>query len=101
MRPESAADRYSRQDLLCIGLLGAVQNLHAAGASRKPSAMGVHIKHVETTSSKRVATMRKGDRGEISHGWNLASPHLLPRRSTREGGRLWILAEGVEVPVGT
>ena len=42
-----------------VGLLGGVQNLHAAGASREPSALGIHLKKVETIRDKRVAAVLK------------------------------------------
>ncbi|GAB1319241.1 RDD domain-containing protein [Madurella fahalii] len=45
--------------LLAVGLLGGVQNLHAAGASRKPSALGIHLKKVKTVRDKRVAAVLK------------------------------------------
>ncbi|KAH6627466.1 hypothetical protein F5144DRAFT_273344 [Chaetomium tenue] len=45
--------------LLCVGLIGGIQNLHAAGASRKPSALGIHLKHLETVRDKRVAAVLK------------------------------------------
>ena len=55
---------YSRADmtvpdLLGIGLLGSMQNLVAAGATRTPSALGVHIHHIETIRGKSVATVLK------------------------------------------
>lgn len=46
-------------DLLGIGFLGSIQNLVAAGASRKPSALGIHLKHIDTIRGKRVADILK------------------------------------------
>lgn len=45
--------------LLGIGLIGGIQNLHAAGASRKPGALGIHLKELEKISDKRVAAVLK------------------------------------------
>lgn len=45
--------------LLGIGLLGSIQNLVAAGASRKPSALGIHIKPLETIKGPSVAKVLK------------------------------------------
>jgi len=42
-------------DLLGIGLLGSIQNVVAAGAPRSPSAMGFHIRLVETITGSSVA----------------------------------------------
>jgi hypothetical protein len=40
-------------------LLGSIQNLLAAGVSRKPSALGIHLKHIDTIRAKRVADVLK------------------------------------------
>lgn len=46
-------------DLLGIGLLGSIQTLLAAGVHRHPSAMDIHLKHIETISAptSTVGTM--------------------------------------------
>lgn len=46
-------------DLLRIGFLGSIQNLVAAGASRKPSALGIYLKHIDTIRGKQVADILK------------------------------------------
>ncbi|KAL7956780.1 hypothetical protein V8C34DRAFT_287791 [Trichoderma compactum] len=48
--------------ILCIGALGSLQNLYAAGSSRRPSALGIHLKYRETIAHLRVATVLKNTR---------------------------------------
>ncbi|KAJ4396161.1 hypothetical protein N0V93_000380 [Gnomoniopsis smithogilvyi] len=45
--------------LLGIGLLGTIQNLVAAGSSRSPSALGLHLKHKETMRGASLAKVLK------------------------------------------
>jgi len=60
--------------LLGIGLLGSVQNVIAAGAPRKPNAMGFHIRLIETISNKRVAAVLK----EVESKYESVGTSLVP-----------------------
>ncbi|PKS08374.1 hypothetical protein jhhlp_005318 [Lomentospora prolificans] len=60
--------------LLGIGLLGSVQNLHAAGASRTPGAFGIHLKLVEIIRDKRVASVLK----KVEEKYPMAGTSLVP-----------------------
>lgn len=46
-------------DLLCIGLLGSIQNIVAAGIVRKPAALGIHVNHAKTFRAASVAQVLK------------------------------------------
>lgn len=63
-----------RKDLLGIGLIGNVQNLYAAGMPREASAMGLHLKEVETAiKGKRVVDVLK----EVEKRYPMAGTSLL------------------------
>jgi hypothetical protein len=44
-------------DLLAVGTLGMVQNLVAAGAKRSSTALGIHLRHVNTIAESSVAAV--------------------------------------------
>ena len=46
-------------DLLAVGTLGMSQNFYAAGAVRSFSAMGVHLKMVQSITGTKVAQVLK------------------------------------------
>lgn len=46
---------YNDSDLLIIGLIGSIQNLHAAGSIRTPSSQGIHLIYEQTIRGDRVA----------------------------------------------
>ena len=49
----------SQIDLLGIGLIGSVQNLLAAGITREPSALGIHLKYKDEIKAERVSLVLK------------------------------------------
>ncbi|GAB1314548.1 Solute carrier family 40 protein (Fragment) [Madurella fahalii] len=63
--------------LLCIGLLGSIQNLYAAGAARQLGALGIHLKHRETIrgiDGKKVAGVLK----ELEEKYPMVGTSLVP-----------------------
>lgn len=60
--------------LLCIGALGSIQNLYAAGASRRPGALGIHLEHKETISHPRVAKVLR----EVEEKYPTVGVSLIP-----------------------
>ncbi|KAL7928853.1 hypothetical protein V8C35DRAFT_316940 [Trichoderma chlorosporum] len=60
--------------LLCIGALGSIQNLYAAGSSRQPGALGIHLKYKETISHARVATVLR----EVEEKYPTVGVSLVP-----------------------
>lgn len=59
IQPEVSSHHRILAGLLGIGLLGTMQNLVAAGASRSPSALGLHVKHKETIRGQSVVRVLK------------------------------------------
>lgn len=86
-----------RADLLGIGLLGSIQNVIAAGAPRKESALGFHIRLVETIAHKRVADVLK----EVESKYEFVGTSLVPvffpgglRVKSEEDIQFWREAQG-------
>lgn len=61
-------------DLVGIGLMGSVQNVTAAGATRKPSALGIHIQHQDIVRGRSVAQVLM----EVEKRYPLVGTSLLP-----------------------
>jgi hypothetical protein len=60
-------------DLLIIGLIGSVHNLHAAGFVRSAGAQGLHLIHEETIRDVRVATVLR----QVEERYPLVVPSLI------------------------
>ncbi|RYP32559.1 hypothetical protein DL767_005171 [Monosporascus sp. MG133] len=60
--------------ILGIGFLGSMQNLYAAGTARHPSALGIHLKRVETIRAGKVAAALK----QLEEKYPLVGTSLAP-----------------------
>lgn len=68
------ANSRRRSDLVGIGLIGSVQNVTAAGATRKPNALGIHIQHQDVVRGTSVAQVLM----EVEKRYPLVGTSLLP-----------------------
>jgi hypothetical protein len=68
------ADLRRCSDLVGIGLIGSVQNVTAAAATRKPNALGIHIQHHDVVCGRSVAQVLM----EVEKRYPLVGTSLLP-----------------------